>query len=318
ETGQVGRVEDLVLDGHGGDRAVEIVAAAVPDDAGAGDVALLGGVDGPEVTHALAVLGVLAHAHVDLVLPDHRGGDDLVGGAAAAQDVLGARWVGVELPDQVAGLGLERVDPSVAAGEDDLGTALDHRVGRVRPGAVEDLRAGQLVLPDELPGGGVQGDEAGRVGRGDADVALVHAVAGGRVEQAVYDQRRADGQVVREDVQLPHQVELPHHVAVDLARVLLVGLGPVVLAVAEAFGVKAHDGGPVRRVVEPVPLGVGGGADALLRPVVDAPGGQLLVRHLPEEVAGVGLEGHDHTAVLGQLRGAQPVVVCAAAPSHAP
>ena len=120
EAGQVGGVDDAVVDGHGGDGAVEVVAAAVPDHALAGDVAVLGGVDGPEVADALAVLRVLAHADVDLVLPDHGVRDDLVGGAAAAQHVLRARRVGVELPEELARLGLEAVEPAVAAGEDDL------------------------------------------------------------------------------------------------------------------------------------------------------------------------------------------------------
>ena len=71
---------------------MEVLAAAVPDHAPLPVMSpSLAGVDGPEVADAFAVLGVLAHADVDLVLPHHGGGDDLVGGAAPAQDVFGVR-----------------------------------------------------------------------------------------------------------------------------------------------------------------------------------------------------------------------------------
>src|SRR3954468_10635188 len=80
----------------------------------------LGQVDAPEVADAGLVLGILADADVDAVLVDDRGGDEVVARAAAGQLVLGVLGVAVELPDQLAAAGVERIDPAVAAGEDDL------------------------------------------------------------------------------------------------------------------------------------------------------------------------------------------------------
>ncbi len=117
-----------------------------------------------------------------------------------------------------------------------------------------------------------------------------------------------DGKVVGEHVRLPHHVELPDHVAVDLVLVLLGG-DPVVLAVPEALGVEADDVRLVRGVVEALALDEGRGADALLRPVVDPAGGELVGDHLPEELAVAGPEGHDHALVALQLRVAHGLVV---------
>ena len=71
------------------------------------------------------VLGVLADADVDLVVVDDRRADEVVAGAGAAELVDGVLGVAVELPDQLAGLGAEAVEPAVAAGEDDLPDAVD-------------------------------------------------------------------------------------------------------------------------------------------------------------------------------------------------
>ena len=237
-------------------------------------------VERPEVADTLAVLGVLAHADVDAVVEDHRRGDDVVLGTAGTQGVHAALGVGVELPEQLAALGLEGIDPAVAAAEHDLGPALHDPVGRVRPVAVDDVLAGKVALPDELARVLVEGDEARGPRRWDVHVALVHAVRGGRVEEITYDQRRAGRQVVGEHVQLPHHVELPDHVSV--ARILvLLGGDAFVLARLQAVGAEADDLGLVRGVVEPLAFHERRGADALLRPIVDAARGQLVGEHLP-------------------------------------
>ena len=287
---------------------MEVVPSPVPDLSLLGDVTVQGRVDAPEVPDALAVLGILAHAHVELVLPDHTGRDDLVGGAPSAEDVLGSRRVGVELPEQLARLRLEAVEPAVAPWKDDLGPTFHDGVGRVRPRAVEDLGARRVVLPHECARLHVEGDEARGGRRGDVDVAFVDAVAGRGEEQAVHHQRGADRKIVGEDVQLLDHVVFPDDVAVDRARLLL-RRDRAVVAVAEALRVQAHDGGAVGGVEEPLALRVGRRANPLLRPVIDAPRRQLLMGHLPQERSVRGLERHHDASILGELRALEPVVV---------
>ncbi len=141
-------------------------------------------------------------------------------------------------------------------------------------------------------------------------MALVDAVAGLDVDDVADHQRRAGGEVVREDVELLDHVVAPQDVGVDLGLELLV-LHAVVLAVAEAVGVGGHDLAAVRDVVDAVVVDVGRRADALLRPVVDAAGGQLVVGHLPEELAVGGAERHHH-ALVAFGAGAAPALVVGA------
>ena len=99
EAAQVGRIEQTVGDGDGGDGAVVVLAAEVPDCAGRGDVALAAGVDGPEVALALAVLGVLADGDKDLAIVEAGRRDQVIAVAASAEFPNGIFGVAVELPD---------------------------------------------------------------------------------------------------------------------------------------------------------------------------------------------------------------------------
>ena len=112
---------------------------------------------------------------------------------------------------------------------------------------------------------------------------LVHAVAGDDEQRVADDQRRAGRQVVREDAQLLHHVEPPDHVAVGLAVVLLVLHAAV--AGGQPVRAEAEDLAAVGDDPEAVALDDGAGADALVRPVVDAAGLQLVADVLPEELA---------------------------------
>ena len=56
---------------------------------------------------ALAVLGVLAGADVDLLFVDDRRADEVAARALAAELVLRVLRIGVELPEHLAGVGLE-------------------------------------------------------------------------------------------------------------------------------------------------------------------------------------------------------------------
>ena len=96
------------------------------------DVAALGRIDAPQDADAFAVLGILAGAEVDLVVVDDRRADDVVPRAAAAEFQNRVLGVGVELPQQLrlavlALVGLEAVEPAVAAAEDHLRHAADAR-----------------------------------------------------------------------------------------------------------------------------------------------------------------------------------------------
>ena len=128
-------------------------------------------------------------------------------------------------------------------------------------------------------------------------VALVDAIAGQREQSAIDADRRAGGEIVREDVELGDHIVLPDQVCVAWVGLGFVGDRPVVFAVAEALGVEADHFGAVGNVVEPIALDIGGRANALLWPVVDAAGRKFGVGDLPQELAVGEIEGHDHAAV---------------------
>lgn len=141
---------------------------------------------------ARLVLGVLTDADVDTPLVDDGRGDEVAARALAGQLVLGVLGIAIELPDQLA-VGVVRVDPAVAAGEDDLFLTAGLAVGRIRPLAVlnqfaavdqalqerllgvvaaflfaDAQQAGgrSVVLPENLAGAFVDLDEAGGLRRG--------------------------------------------------------------------------------------------------------------------------------------------------------
>jgi hypothetical protein len=64
----------------------------------------------------------------------------------------------------------------------------------------------------------VDGDEARGAGSGEKEVAFVDAVAGDDVDEVADDDGRGGGEVVREDAEFLHHVELPDDVLVDLDR----------------------------------------------------------------------------------------------------
>jgi hypothetical protein len=138
---------------------------------------------------------------------------------------------------------------------------------------------------------------------GDAvDVTLVHSVAGHGEDEIPDDQRAARSQVVWKDVEFTDHVQLPDDVFVDLALARLVLERSVVLAVAESVDVGADQLGPVGDVVQAVSLEGRSGADTLQRPVVHAAGAELGVGRLPQELARLGVEGHDVAPVALELR----------------
>ena len=116
------------------------------------------GIDAPQVADAFAVLGVFADGDVDQAVVDHRRGDDVVAGAAAAErshfDVLGIASnfqssLALPLPSPC---GVEAVEPAVAAAEDHLRHAAEHGVGRATTiGRAGCSVPGELSVHSTLP-----------------------------------------------------------------------------------------------------------------------------------------------------------------------
>ena len=217
--------------------------------------------------------------------------------------------VRVELPQLLAGLRLVPAHPAVALRRDDLHDAADRPDRRRRPLAVQNAILDRVVLPDELAGRLVHGDDRRRARRRDVDVAFVLAVRRAHENQIAPHRRRRVGQVVRIGADLFHHVERPDDVGVVHAGELLVGDGAVVLLVAEPFDVDGKQHGAIADVVQRLAVDERGRGDALIRPVVRASGLELRVRVLPQELAVGFAERHQHAAIAGLLRIAQPFVV---------
>src|SRR5262249_19754020 len=156
---------------------------------------------------------------------------------------FGLLGVAIELPEQVALLRLEAVQPAVAAGEDHFLDAVDLGRGRVAPGAVHDVRPGQIAAPDDVAGLLVHRDEAGRVGVLRLLVVLVNAVRRDGVHEIVDDQRRSAGDA-------PLQAAGPDFEVLDHVQ------GPDDLALARRAGVAGRVGADqlaaVADVINPV------------------------------------------------------------------
>ena len=108
---------------------MKVFASPVPDDRLSRHISGHGGVDDPEVAGGFTVFRILADTDIDLVVVDHRSGNDVVLGTCPSQLPLGPLGVAVELPDQLPGFRNEGIDPAIAPGEDDLGLAVDNPVG---------------------------------------------------------------------------------------------------------------------------------------------------------------------------------------------
>src|SRR5262245_23597004 len=85
------------------------------------------------MSDAKLVFRILADADVDLVVLDDRRGDEVITRSLAPALIEGVLRIAIELPDDLAGVGLKRIEPAVAAGEDRLRLAVDDREGRVGP-----------------------------------------------------------------------------------------------------------------------------------------------------------------------------------------
>ena len=136
----------------------------------------------------------------------------------------------------------------------------------------------------------------GCVGGRQVQVPLVDAVAGGDEKEIAEDQRATRRHVVGAHVQLLDHVVAPDDVAVGRALVEFVGDADV-LAGAQAVDRHALHHAAVGDDVDAVSLDGRRAAQALLGPVVDAAGGELVVDVLPEELAGGLVEAHEDAHV---------------------
>src|SRR5262245_13623521 len=93
------------------------------------------------MTDAQLVLRILPRADVDAVLVNNRRGDEIAAFPFASQLVFRLLGIAVELPQELAVLGIERVDPAIAAGKDDLRLVVDDGVGGIGPLTVLDEHA---------------------------------------------------------------------------------------------------------------------------------------------------------------------------------
>ena len=126
---------------------------------------------------------------------------------------------------------------------------------------------------------------------------FVHAVRSADEEQVAHDKGRSCGQVVGEHAEVVVHVHRPDHVAIGRILLLFVLVRPVILSIAEAFGVHCHHFRPVGNVIDHAVNHRRRGANALLGPVVNAPGRELRVSHLPKKFAGLLVKGHYHAAI---------------------
>src|SRR5438132_6208691 len=89
---------------------------------------------------------ILTDSDVNFVVIYHRRGDDIVFRAPAAFLKFSGLRIAVEFPDRFPRLRLEPTKPTVAASEDHLRFAIDHRVRRVRPLAEHDFVSRRVIL----------------------------------------------------------------------------------------------------------------------------------------------------------------------------
>src|SRR6266545_3337760 len=230
-------IHQSVVDGGGADRLVEDqrtpalgpridLAAVMPHEGGVlvrrrfrivvvlcrRDIAFLGDIDAPEVPDALAVAGLRRRPDADVhpVAVDDRSRYEII--ALLLVLSLGDR-AAQELPDHVARLRLQAIEIAIAAGEDHLSLAIDLSPRGIAPLPVDDILAGQVVLPLEFAVLLVQGDDARRLPDGHVPI-VVHAVRGDDVEGVADQQRCAGVDDAGVNLQLLHHIVTPQRLAV--------------------------------------------------------------------------------------------------------
>ena len=144
---------------------------------------------------------------------------------------------------------IEAVEPAVAAAEDHLRLAAEHRVRGRRPLAVQHIRPGELSVHSTLPVFLSTAMKRRGIGGRQVDVGIVDAVGGVHEQHVAGGGDRATAHVVLLDAQLLHHVEHPDHVGFFVFLPVGLGIlferrfffirdGSVIFAAAKSFGVR--------------------------------------------------------------------------------
>src|SRR5882672_1309895 len=195
-----------------------------PDFAGLGDVTRPGRINTGQNAYSLAVFGILADGDVNSVFIEDRRSVDFAGTfGGRVSKLLPLGRIAIVLPDglQETGVtfldrfGVEGITEAIAAAEQNELAAIDDGKRGGTPLTVENARADVgIILSEQFASLRVQGDEAGRIRGGNVGVGPVLAVGGANVHDAIDDQHRAVGGVVRENAQVIHHVVTPDDVGV--------------------------------------------------------------------------------------------------------
>src|SRR5438128_2421608 len=112
---------------------------------------------------AFFVLRVLAHADIELILPDDGRGQEVAARPGAAQLVNGLSGVAEKLPDDVTRFRIQTVQIAVAARKNDLWFAAGIGVDGVGPLAVHNSLGRIVLFPRQFSGLLVDGNETRRI-----------------------------------------------------------------------------------------------------------------------------------------------------------
>ena len=243
---------------------------------------------------------------------------DAAVGDVAVNILLGCRGIAVELPDflQLRNLsrrprGLERfkgIHDAIAAAENDERLPVNFCERGRGPGAVKNPWANVLVVfRHEAAGVFVEHNEAGRVGRANLSVRIVHAVGGVDVEELSVHEDRSVGLIVLPHAAFLDVIEEPENVRVvggdrgglfaDRHRMTSLVEVRAIVAVGHAEQVQAHHLAAIADQIDVVALDRGRRADAGVRPIPVNAVGQFRDDELPEEVAGLLVQTQEDAAV---------------------
>ena len=96
---------------------------------------------------------------------------------------------------------------------------------------MQDVFAGIGFFPNQIAGVEINGNKAGREGRGDGDMAFIHAIGGDDKKEIAGGHGRTHRQIVRENVQFFHHVVFPYNIHANRARVVFCGEWAVIFPI---------------------------------------------------------------------------------------
>ena len=185
---------------------------------------------------------------------------------------------------------------------------------------MKDIRPDVLVITrHEFTRFFIEHDQAGRIGRGDMAVRVIHAVRGVGVQKPSVQQRRAVSRVVLAHVEFRDHVIAPQDIGIIRGRLnrRLAGRHTVagfvherpVVTVCHAGGIETQHLATAADHIDAVALDRRRRADAAAGPIPIDAGGDFRHNQLPEELAGALVKTHQHAAITGVTRIARPSVV---------